>query len=468
MGSLWARYTFRRDEPPFTAEQLLAGDDPGTWKVGLGVLQKKARAFELFDDEHFDQRRMDRGRKSRLGKLRPHCPRLAAILGETADPGLLADTCRLLGHAGDPELIDALAVHLTDERDLVKDGAAVGLGLLGDDRGLERLVAILERPIPPRPRERSRRGPWDKLDRWHSDAAAALRGIGSDEAITLIGNHVIAAMDRAAAAPKRDSDAYRASRHVAYKLAALLGHTRHPVALDFLLRASRRPDRDMGGDLDLLDPVPYFGGAARDFFLEAIRARDANALRQLRKTSDPFYLPFVRAMLFGEGLDERTFSDGVRYLRGLKSPEALAALRELYDSDVHGDLTLGRLGICRALASQKDYRGLECAFEVLTDVSQRRQLPEDPEQRKQAERRSRSLRRAAASVFDWKVPKGKVSEFLSPRATSTDPATQLAVLRVLEETRYIAPSIRPAIEKMTASTDGDVAELAVKVLRRAR
>jgi hypothetical protein len=142
--------TFIDFSPLFPFEQMLAADDPRVWKTGLAELSQ-ALHREMIKVELSHPR--DHQRNVSLGltrqkKLAPHLGRLEAILKLTGDPEGLALLCRLAGLSGEKRLIELLARRLEDPRPMAQDAAAVGLGLLGDGRGLKRLAPILQRPAP--------------------------------------------------------------------------------------------------------------------------------------------------------------------------------------------------------------------------------------------------------------------------------------------------------------------------------
>ena len=75
--------------------------------------------------------------------LKPLVDPLQRLLRTAGEAEALTLVARLAGHSGDPRFRDDLAKLLDHPQSQVQDAAAVGLGLLGDPRGIERL-----RPIP--------------------------------------------------------------------------------------------------------------------------------------------------------------------------------------------------------------------------------------------------------------------------------------------------------------------------------
>jgi hypothetical protein len=149
MGSTWGMWM--RDDPIFDTATRLAGDDPHVWLRGVAELDRLA-VQEL-------RRQMDgRGRdpsedRLALGNvrrtLRPYRDRLLVLLPrpEMVDPPALARLCRLAGYSRDPRFKAPLRrIFQGSQAEEIQDAAAIGLGLLGDASGIDRLRALATRP----------------------------------------------------------------------------------------------------------------------------------------------------------------------------------------------------------------------------------------------------------------------------------------------------------------------------------
>jgi len=469
LGHAWHRGRWMslgrgKGDTVFPVDRLLAGDDPRVWKVGLDALDATMRGkrmeYELFSNERDYRRAVKRGwlRSATIG---PHAPRIAQLLRAEDDPDALALAGRLLGHAGQQEWADDLAGLLSHSSDVARDGAAVGLGLLGDDRGLERLAPVLGRALP---EEREAR---KAMYRWHTDAALALRGIGTETAVRALGAALLGAIDGIVITPREGGGSSASGSYTtATRVAQVLGRTPSPVALDCLRQARRRGDKAERVERYLLEAMAQFKEQAHDAFVEGIRQGDAGIVGQVSRSRDAFYLPYVCELVRRDDVSEGAFVLGAKYLSKLGSPEALAALRDLYDRNVRGDSPSCRVRLCRMLADNKDYRGLEYAFSVLVGLYRPHELPEDPEERKAAESERKSLAHSVTRIFYWEVPKPVQVSFLGPKLAAQDAPTKLAALRVLEDLRRLQAQLRPAVDALKDDPNKEVADLAAKVARR--
>ena len=77
----------------------------------------------------------------------------------------------------------------------MRDGAAVGLGLLGNPAGADRLPAILQRSMP---KDRDGRTAAENLK---TDAALALKAIGAEAGVHALGQALVAAGGGVAVTP---------------------------------------------------------------------------------------------------------------------------------------------------------------------------------------------------------------------------------------------------------------------------
>jgi hypothetical protein len=147
MGSTWGRYA--DFSPLFSFAQFLEGNDPRVWKVGIQELNHHLRQRIIpHETRHVSDAFVVRNGLTRRQSLAPHVARIEVLLGKLQDAEALALLCRLAGHTGDKQLVKRLLPLLNDPRPEVQDAAAIGLGLLGDPRGADRLPAILNQRLP--------------------------------------------------------------------------------------------------------------------------------------------------------------------------------------------------------------------------------------------------------------------------------------------------------------------------------
>jgi hypothetical protein len=139
------RMMFLADSPLFPPEVLLRSDDRAVWSYGLAALNRYLREQVLRGGSLLPEKGQPLGSPSALA-LRDYRDRLAVLLTRAGDVDDLVLLCRLAGYTQDARLIEPLAGLLSHEDQGVQDAAAIGLGLLGDARGRQRILAIIERP----------------------------------------------------------------------------------------------------------------------------------------------------------------------------------------------------------------------------------------------------------------------------------------------------------------------------------
>lgn len=139
VGSMWGRYL--NEEPVFPIDRLLACRHAEIWRAGLYELSRAGRLDYLRRDEG----RPERQRSAAAGALAPYRADFERLLVEGEDVEGLAFLCRLAGHSGDATHEVRLVELLGHPDPSVRDGAAIGLGLLRNPRGRERIQTLFDR-----------------------------------------------------------------------------------------------------------------------------------------------------------------------------------------------------------------------------------------------------------------------------------------------------------------------------------
>ncbi len=133
VGSAWGRY-FRHD-PIFPVARLLSTPNPDVQLVGLTEFRDSQRS-----QIQYHSRPRSAARCKHLAEaLAPLRPQLVELFESADDPEILALACRLAGYSTDATYGKRLIRLLDHEDPLVRDSAAIGLGLLKDRRGLPRV-----------------------------------------------------------------------------------------------------------------------------------------------------------------------------------------------------------------------------------------------------------------------------------------------------------------------------------------
>jgi hypothetical protein len=469
VGSRWG--TAVDTSPLFPVEQLLDADDPPTWRIGLAQLESQVERADPFRDI-WDSRSRSRRRPPPAQILAPYLDCLQTLLRESDDAEGLVLLCRLSGRSGEKRLVEDLARRLGDPRPAVQDAAAIGLGLLGDPRGLARLGPILAR----RPAQDVR-----SEMTVQRDAMVALAKIGTPEAVHVLGRALVQAVDELAPAPPArnqlvlQSAGSRAQNFtgpwmLARELVYVLGYTRNPIALDYFAQAMAKGKRSEAVDTTIAQVLAPFADQ------EKARAIIFDGLRQgVVGFLGPALADAAMVGAAGQLAQRERLSDGdywvvLHYLGRAKSPEALEVLRDLHRKNLHPNYADGRIVMASTLAAYGDYRALDDAFQILTTKVDPRTLPEDSRKRRDEQYERERVQEQIVKIFapsrsgDPKpIPLAETVRFLQPKLASADRLTLLAALRIVDSLSEIPAELKPAITKLTQHPDPEVAKAAKKV-----
>jgi HEAT repeat protein len=318
-GSMFLSY-HRDPHPPFSIDQLLGADDGRVCKAGVKKLQAKVR-------------RENAGTTASVSALE-------RLLATQQDSEILSLACRLLGRSGEKRLIGRIRPLLNDPRDSVKDGAAVGLGMLGDETGFERLPPILDQYTSP-----GVRGVPEETRDWQQDAVLALQNIGTPKATRELGNLLLRTVATVHIVPYDGRYGNVAGPfHLVRLLLGAMGQLRTPMAREFLERALKlcAESKDAIREADVVETLALFKEQAHAIFAKELRRGNLYVAEEVAKTSDSFYVPYVREMLGQTKTEEWAFKKGVEYLVHLRSTEAVGALKEVHDLNLHPEYAEAR------------------------------------------------------------------------------------------------------------------------------
>lgn len=136
MGSTWGRRMIT--EPEFSSKLLLSSRYAQVRLAGLRQLYRN----QWHDiNRHFERRRDDNRLTQAFAPYRADLARIVSATNGDSDEAI-AIACRLAGYSRDPEFIEPLRRLLNHESSRVRDGATIGLGLLGvqDQTRLQNLI----------------------------------------------------------------------------------------------------------------------------------------------------------------------------------------------------------------------------------------------------------------------------------------------------------------------------------------
>ena len=447
MGSAFAAFADRT--PLFTYEQMLNAEHPSVWSVSLHQLnneiRREAMRRELFDDDVFRGRAP---RQTRAKILLPHRGRLLALFQRAKDADVLSLLCRLAGHSGDKAFIEPMRPLLNHAHSDVRDGAAIGLGLLGEGACSERVSGILVDANADDVEARK------KTDEWKTDAAVALRQIGTESCLRTIGKTLVKSV--------QEGD-FSMAKEYAY----LLGTTRQPLALEYFKQVLRQGDNGRELATDILRMARHVEDKQQqyEFFLEGIRL--GNSVFLDRATVIPGLVPEVCQVVLRDDLGQSAFYYGMRYLQNSQDPKVLDCLREAFDRNLHKDYHAGRRQLAAALAKYGDYRGLDEVFGMLVDVHRAGPLPKDAtERRREERRRDREKETIVEDILLKCFSQKSLQTLLTDRLQSKEMPVIAAALDVLQEEPYLGRSLRSQIENLTVHDDKQLAQQARQLLDR--
>jgi HEAT repeat protein len=433
-GSLWASYMDRG--PAFSHEQLLAADDSRVWGRAARWLYGELRENGL-DRGGLERTWRDRS-STRTDLLKPHLDQFERLLLRTESAEPLCFVARLAGHSGDPRFEAPLAALLEHEMVDVCDAAAIGLGLLGDPRGVGRLPSVLRRPMPEDKEDWFAR---QAVESWQTDAALALAVIATDEALGILRDALLNTAAKLHEEPAGDSAKLTGPVAATEIFIHVLGRTKSPIAFEAFRKALALP---VGGRLGR-QILPHLSrwedkDAIRDVFVDGIRRGDPAFIDDAPR--DP---AITEAMV--EALTQLDLSDGaawhaVRHLGFAPEPAALQALIEVYEKRRFYESNRVRLELIEMLADRKgDYRGLTEVLDRLCVAVDGSALPEDPEALAKEKKKRDDQVDDLLDLVTGEFPVDVVVKFLRRHVDSEDGNMQQAVELILAE----SGSIRTAI-----------------------
>lgn len=433
MGSRWG--TFFHRGPWFSYEQLLAAEDPRVWGHGVRSLHTKLRDEGLERDDLGDWWREHDGKRREM--LEPHLDQLHRLLRTADDAEAQAPLARIAGHSGDGRFSDDLAKLLDHGQAEVQDAAAVGLGLLGDARGLERLRPILRRPLPEDKKDYQARG---EVESWHIDAALALAVIGSDETLRSLGDVLLETVEQLREEPAERGPKLAGPVGMAEIVIQVLGGAKTPLMVDYFKQVLQS---EVGRKLAYL-MCPHLSrlddnDAVREIFLEGIRRGEVSFIRSAPR--DPAMVEAVAEVVARPDLSYGAFRYTVRYLGRSDAPEATEALRHAFDERLFYENEDMRLELIEALAERGDHRGLSEGFERLAGAVDASTLPEETKAREKEERDRRGRVRDLVRLITGEFPVSVVAEYLRPRKDADEATVRLAVESVLKKSHRIEVAV---------------------------
>jgi Tol biopolymer transport system component len=465
IGSKWGSIFIT--SPLFPLEQLLRADDPPTWRSGLAKLEDKLEEDGLDEDIWDPHGNMHLHRPPPVQTLASYLERIQTLLRESDDAEGLVLLCRLSGRSGEKQLVEDLARRLGDPRPAVQDAAAIGLGLLGDPRGLDRLGPILVR----RPAKDAQAE--TLLQR---DAMVALAKIGTPEAVHVLGRAFVQAFEESLTARPNElrTTSSFAPEWLDHDLAAVLRYTPNPIALDYFAQAMAKgkgSNQSEGVDSLIADSLEPFADQekARTIILDSLHRGNPRFLGYAPK--DAAMVRAAGQLAQREGLHDHSYRTVLYYLSRVKSPEALEVLRELHRQNLHPNFADGRIAMASILAAYGDYRALDDAFQILTTKVDPRTLPEDSRKRWNEQHQREYIQDEIVTIFapsryggPKPIPLAETVRFLQPKLASTDRLTLLAALRIVDSLSETPAELKPAITKLTQNPDPEVAKAAKKVM----
>jgi beta-lactamase regulating signal transducer with metallopeptidase domain len=145
MGSRWGMYLSR--SPVFTPPTLLGSTYP---EIRLAGLRELYRSSEHDADKVFERRNRGRHDLRIVEALLALRGLLQSVLSSASKDSeeAIAIAARLAGLSEDQQFVESLRPLLNHSSEQVRDSAAIGLGLLGNSEGIDRLQLLAEKPAP--------------------------------------------------------------------------------------------------------------------------------------------------------------------------------------------------------------------------------------------------------------------------------------------------------------------------------
>ena len=433
MGSTWG--SIIEKGPVFTYEQLLTAEDPRVLKRALGWLQGDLRGLDERDlGGHWSDKS-----SAKIALIKPYLDRLERLFKQPLEADFTCLVARLAGRSGDPRFRESFLALLEHEDANVCDAAAIGLGLLGDSRGVDRLAPVLRRPMPEDTKD------WvakHAVLSWQTDAALALAKLGDDRAVTMLGDALLDTAKQLQVDPENDSKLTGPVR-TANTMIEVLGRTKSPISLETFRQVLALPvGSKLSGEI-----MPHLARwedkeAVLDLFVEGISRGDYAFIKNAPR--DPATTQALAEALTGVDLSVGAAWYAVRHLAGSTEPVALEALIETYETKQFYESDRVRDQLIESLAKRRgDYRGLSEAFERLCEAVDTSDLLQDPQERSKEKRNRDGRARDLVRLITGEFPVDVVVKFLRPKMESEESDAQQAIEQILAKSE----AIRTAISK---------------------
>ncbi len=434
-------------EPRVSLEELLEADVPELRKLGVTCLQRAYLG-------HFNDRHAREPQPAWKGSPE-HRDRLLSAFSRSDDPAVLGGCILLLGPMGEPADTERFRRYLTHDDDFVKDAAAVGLALLGDAAGLDRLAAITERK---RPEQKPSWEPddWSGAHLLAEECTLALSRVSSAEAIDLLGKQLLQAIEDAGGRTRHDEGLARKARHLAAG--------GQPEAGPWLRKLLDATDKDRGLD----DAVAQgLASASREawaleVFKEAIgRGRASFASRA---PGDPALIAVAADWLLSDSTDGGMKNATIGLLARMEGGAGMAKLQQAFDRYRSGDDRGLRLSLCTELLRAGDMCAVEDGLDAIVETA-RQQTGDARAARRGVDWPARQMLDAALDRNERKLPR-EVLAGMERRLRSADAVEVRAMLSALAVIMLVPDDLRPALRQLSSHSDEDIAKRAQALAER--
>jgi hypothetical protein len=448
LGYVYDPYT-----PPLAWKLIFSADDSRAWGYGLHLLQQNVNEeLRRYAGWEFPPRQLENHLRDYL--LKPHKDVLARLLRTTKEAKWLAVLAQLAGHTDDPKFRELLLPLLDNREKEVREAAAIHLCRLGDARRLNIVLDVFRRELA----AIEYPGPYRLLSPTLVETFMAIHYVDSDEAISAVGEASLEWRKHVKGDQRLDAFFGDESQAVFLLMLNVLGHSKRPLAANYLIRLLESETRE----------------AVKSAILQQLRSNEQNAevseaIEAGLERGDAAYFscaPYTpeigkiiaRKVVEGK-LKKDAFTAAVGHLTYDNAKLAKGALRQAYEKRLYADVPEVWIEVLSGLGRHGDRGHLGEAFDLLVKTVEK-SPPASADKKTEYKRKAR-IDGIARWLGDSRCfPTTSVADFLHGKDADKRPAVRGAVKTLLGESYGIAgtyetlPGLSPGMVRVVGGDDG--------------
>jgi hypothetical protein len=446
-------YSYDPYTPPLAWKLIFSADDSRAWGYGLLMLQQNVHEeLRRYAGWEFPPRQLEDHLRDFL--LKPHKDVLARLLRTAKDAKWLAVLAQLASHTEDPKFRELLLPLLDHREQEVREAAAIHLCRLGDARRLNVALDVFRRELA----AAESPGPYRLLSPTLVETFMAIHYVDNDEAISAVGEASLKWRKHVKGDQRLDAFFGDENQAVFLLMLNVLGHSKRPLAANYLTRLLESEMRESIKSAILLQLRNNEQNAeARDAIEAGLERGDATFFSCAPYT--PKIGKIIARKVVEGKLKKDAFTAAVAYLTYDNSKDAKDALRQVYEKRLYADVPEAWIAVLSGLGRHGDRRHLGEAFDLLVKTIEQ-SPPPSPDKQKEYKRKAR-IDGIARRLDDSRYfPTTHVADFLHSKDADKDPTVREAVKTLLGDSYGIAgiyrtlPALSPGMVRLAGGDDG--------------